>query len=222
MRVNGDVWFDFTGNTHYTGPFEGPPRPADIDEIVGFHNSSGIGVLGLDAGESIWDIDDYYIANTDHHSFSPLVDFWGDHRIDYRAMTGAGGFADWTPSAVSGENFEMIDEQPHDADVTHNVSTASGGDIDTFAHETAVLPFRPIEAIQVIYAAKREQGGPSSMEPVIHISGELLSGTPRGNTTDYSMQSDVWETFTPVASGGDGVITVADYDARDIGYRKVT
>lgn len=222
FKVNGDVWFDYTGSTVYEGTYGRGilgPVPANVNEIVFGHVTNGVGAIGI-TGQPVWDIDDLYISNGDaSNPRSPCVGFFGDHRIDWRAVVANGAHADWIPSE-SGDNFEMVDEAVHTDDTDYNESNTPG-DRDSFEVEDAILAGYPVDAMQPVYAAKRTQGGPSSMRSFVRHGGQDYDGTARGNTTNYSFGGmDVWERIT--ASGESPVvITDSVFNAVEVGYEKV-
>lgn len=218
MRVNGDVWFRFDGNTAFDPPSD--TIPETVNEIVFGKNTKGLGSLGVDAGVTTWAFDDMYIANGDSSNpKSPLVDFWGDHRIDYRTVTAPGNYAQWIPTVTGEENWDMVDDNPHDGASTFNYTNVPG-DRDSFVTEDAVLTGYPIDAMQPIYAARRIEGGPSSMRPFVRHGGTDYDGEARDNTTDFSFWMDIWEQLT--VSGESPVpISSAVFNALEVGYEKV-
>jgi len=225
FRCDGDVWFRFDGNTLYEGEDDrsdpAQPIPALCHEITYLKKSEGTGSIGIgmssgDVGR--WIMQDLYIANGEtDDGRSPLVDFWGDHRIDYLAPTADGNYTDWQPSH-SGEHYVEVDDNPNDANVSYNGSWVIG-DRDSFDHEPSPVPGVNIDAIQVIYSARRAMGGPSKTAAFIRVAGEDFDGDDLGNATSYIFQYEIWENVTH-SGESPVVITESIFNAMEIGYQK--
>jgi len=74
-------------------------------------------------------MDDFWIL--DGNGGSPQDTFLGDVHVDILLPTGAGNASDFTPSA--GSNWENVDDNPDDIDVTHN-TTVTAADIDLYTY----------------------------------------------------------------------------------------
>jgi hypothetical protein len=218
IRINGVNKLALSGIDTYHDPSPGsfyPTPDVGWDEVVVGHLTCGAGfVIGQYAGPVIWDFDDLYIADTLSVTTNDVVDFWGDHRIDARIVTADGAMTQMTP--VSGSaHYVHVDDLVPDDDATYNTESTPG-EIDTFVVENAPVAGYNVDAVQVIYLARRSQEGDSLTKPVLRSGSTNYSGAAKGDAQTYAYNWDIW-TKDP---GDYSVITDTEWNAMEVGVEK--
>lgn len=106
VRVNGDVWATFTGNTKYSSTLS---------------TANGIKLYGLPSAVNAW-YDDFYICDGTGSSNNTYL---GDARVDTIFPSGAGASAQFTPTG-STNNWENVDESSPNDDTDYNAADTAG------------------------------------------------------------------------------------------------
>lgn len=222
LKINGATQMNLTGQDTYIDPTTGgflipyPAPPIGWDEIVIGHLTAGNAVsIGQNVGEHIWDFDDLYVADGSvGTATNDVSDFWGDHRIDARRVTADGAMTQMTPLSGT-DHFDMVDDLTQDGDTTYN-SELTAGQIDTFVVENAPAAGYDVDAVQVVYLARRSQEGTSVTKPVLRSGGSNYSGAGVYNTQTYDYHWGIW-TKDPADNG---VISDTDWNAMEVGVEK--
>ncbi len=118
-------------------------------QLIEFRNNTG-GVA--------MDLDDMYFADG-----SGGQAFLGDCAVQTKLATAAGNSAQWTPSA--GTNVSCIDETPPNDD-TDYVSSATPGQVDTYAFADLAANSGPPLAVNVVMRARKDDAGSRSIAAV--------------------------------------------------------
>lgn len=130
-----------------------------------------------------YDIDDAYLFDT---TGGANDDFVGDVRWKLGVVSGAGNSTDFTP--LSSTNASNVDDNPPDDDTSYN-SSATPGDVDTFALTDPVSASDTILTVQVVTRARKEDAGARTLRNVVYLStagspteesGDLLPDTAYG------------------------------------------
>lgn len=133
--------------------------------------------------------DDLYVLDTG--GSAPQNDFLGDIKVVPQRVDGAGSNTDFTPSA--GSNYENVDETPSsDEDTTYNEGS-SVGDKDSYSMGT-VETGGTIFGKKVSMDVKKTDVGEAGIKHLLHINGSDYLGDEKILTTDYVIESFIWET----------------------------
>jgi hypothetical protein len=172
---------------------------------VGILNSQSIGATTLD-------FDDMYLFDQSGGTYN---DFFGDARVDVRAVTGAGATTTFTPS--TGSNFQNVDDATPNGDTDSN-STATVGAIDTFVIQDAPVTGAGIGLVQVSLYAKKSDAGTCTIASVVRHSGVNYTAAAQAPGTGYSYLSTIYSKNP----GTSAAWVEADFNAAEIGYSKVS
>lgn len=136
------------------------------------------------SGENI-DIDDLYIDD---------ADFQGNCRVDTLWPSGAGNYAQWTPSPSGTDNHNNVDDATdQDDDTTHN-ETGVLNEIDSFAFDNidAILGSE-IKAVAVNLATRKTDAGARKITPLMRMGGSDYLGTEVDIFDTYMTLQEVFE-----------------------------
>lgn len=155
------------------------------------------------------DFDDWYILDG---SGSTLNDFLGDRKVTISRPTGAGNYAQFTPSA--GANYQNVDDPTPDGGATKNTS-GTPGNIDSFpvdAITAASVDFAMVQAI-----ADKSDTGTRTLATFIRQSATDYAGTAQALT------QGAWLPVSQVyATCPDGTSwTATKLNAMEFGYKEV-
>jgi archaellin len=155
--------------------------------------------------------DDWYVLDDQG---SQNNNFLGDVRVDTLWPSGAGNYAQWTPSA--GNNYENVDDATPDDDSTYNDGDTNG-DKDSFALDDLASPSGTVHAVQhVTYGKKTDAGGTGKYKPLYRISAADYNGneiTPGGS---YWFETDIEELSPATASAW----TVSEINGMEAGVER--
>lgn len=141
----------------------------------------------------------------------------GSYRIYCRRPTGAGNYADWTPSAST--NVSNVDDaQGNDGDGTYN-SDSTAGHRDSFQFGAVPWTSGTIASICHRLVARKDDAGVRSIAPMQRQSGADQDGTTQVVTTAYAGYRQILET-NPSTSAA---YTTAEMRATspEFGYKEV-
>lgn len=118
-------------------------------------------------------------------------DFLGDVRVDDVLPTGAGNYAQFTPSA--GANFECVDDTDIDNDTTY-VSSETVGHKDSYAMGDLSAIGADIHAVIACVTARKDDAGTRKIKPLIRIAGTDYEGDEISLGDSYHTYQHVWLT----------------------------
>lgn len=168
-------------------------------------------IRGLSGGTQV--IDDIVVGDD---SGSDATDLLGEARIELLQPNGIGNSSGWTP--LSGSNFQNVDDtNPIDGDTTYN-STSTATAKDTFTCTNLTASAGTVHAVQVGFAARKENGGARTMRNVIRSNVTEATGITRNAPETYGYRNDIFENDPD----GGGNWTVSSVNAMEIGYELVT
>jgi len=159
------------------------------------------------SGDDVY-VDDLYVDSADFH---------GDSRVDTLWPSGAGNYAQWTPSA--GSNYQNIDDANEmDDDTTYN-STGVSDEIDSFAYDNlaALVAGHTIDAVALNVCA-RGDGASQKVTPLCRISTTDYLGTEVAYADGvYSLGQMIWAT-----NPAGGAWTESGINGAEFGYKHTT
>ena len=165
------------------------------------------------SGTLYWDYDDLYVCDG---SGSLNNDFLGDVRIDPLLPSGAGTYAEWTPS--TGSNYQNVDETLTDGDTTYN-ETSTVNNRDSHTYSNCPVADSAIFFVQSNMMAKKTDAGTVGISPTARISSVDCVGAEQFVSSSYVDMLTVWEQ-TPEGSPQTWTTTIID--AAEFGYKKTT
>lgn len=147
-------------------------------------------------------------------SGSSFNDLQGDVGVEIISPTGAGNYAQFTPSAST--NVSNIDDAYNgiDDDTTYNATAAGSANKDSFVHSDLTAPSGgAILAVVVSAYARKTDGGSNQLKPFARLSATDATGTGKELTGTYGFIQLPMET-----KPGGGAWTVADVNNAEFGY----
>ena len=119
---------------------------------------------------------------------SDVTDWVGDKAVLWRKATGAGNYAEWTPSA--GANWQNIDDLgTRDEDATYNASSTPGQK-DSFVIED--IATGSVLAVQSVMRIRKDDAGPRSVRPLFRISSTDYVGATVTANDGYTTSTEVF------------------------------
>ena len=137
-----------------------------------------------------------------------------DRRVECVVPTGAGNYAQFTPSA--GSNWQNVDEVPPNTDTDYN-ETATLNNIDSFAHGALAGTPSTIDAVIVNVRARNTTSGAGSVAPFLRSSTTDSVGTGVSLNTTYQ---DFQSVYLTDPATGSAWASAAAVNAAEIGYKK--
>lgn len=192
-RINGVNWVDFTGDTQTTAN-------ATADGVR-FANTSNAGNV---------DVDDIYVLDSNGAANN---DFLGDCRVEGLLPSGAGNYAQFTPSA--GSNYENVDEDAQDGDSTYNESDTNGH-MDTFAMGNLTSTSGSIYGLQWLAHARKTDGGARVMRRLIRQGGSDYEGSDVSLADTYAYYREMLEQDPDTSAAW----TISGVNAVEAGYKR--
>jgi len=153
--------------------------------------------------------DDIYLLNTSGGSNN---DFLGDTRIEGRVPTGAGNYAQFTPS--TGSNWQNVDEVPANGDTDYN-STATVNNKDSFAHQSLSSLSGTIRWVNHWVLARKDDAGTRKVAPLFRISASDYVGTDDTLSTSYQYFGQVYENSPATSSAW----AISEINNAELGYK---
>lgn len=197
VRVDGEVWATFTGDTQSTGN--------------AFANVIKLG--GGAGGASNDDFDDLYIL--DGTGAAPNNAYWGNTQIECIVPTGAGNYAEWTTLFGAPTHWQAEDEVPPDEDTSY-VESAVLDQRDTYNFLNLGVVSATINGIQVLTRARTTLAGVANIARLYRQAGADYQGADVVLQTSYNYQREVIE-LDPAA--GPGAWVVAAVNSAEFGAR---
>lgn len=159
-------------------------------------------------------VDDLYICDG-----SGGDDFRGDCKVECLRPSGAGNYAQFTPSA--GSNYQNVDDPfasapCPDGDSTYNVSSGVGNK-DSFVFENLATTAGTIEGIQIGINARKTDAGSRTLRTFVRQSSTDYEGSDKSVLDSYSALLQVHESnpSTAVAWTITDINTNAEFGYKD-------
>lgn len=159
----------------------------------------------------VTEYDDVYLCDA---SGSLNNDFLGDIRIVGLVPTGAGNYAQWTPS--TGSNWQNVDETGPNGDTDYN-SDSTPGHRDSFVMGDLPTGAASVLAVQYTLVARKDDAGTRQVAPFVRISGTDYDGTTVSVTTTYDTYRELKET-SPATSAA---WTPSEVNGMEYGVKEV-
>lgn len=200
--------------------------------VAKIHASAGMLQIRRN-GELVVDMANIDLKNPSYATVTGVLLGWASHfdfddfRYDYDTLVpipegrsiqttvNADVEADWTRLS-GGSNYLMVDEMTCDDDTTYN-STSTIDARDLFS--LAGLGFNPdaIHAVQLIYAARKDDVATRVVQSVLKSDSEEVLGALNYLTTDYTWSGHIFE----LDPNGDVPWTKESVEALQIGYQYI-
>jgi hypothetical protein len=219
------VYIEFKTKIHdTTGTWEVWKNGVSIGSASGVDTRNGgtsgvIGsaLIGNDAGNSNnYDVRYDDLVFLDTTGSAPNNDRIGDVRVAVLVPSGAGNYAQWTPSA--GSNYQNVDDLASvDDDTTYN-SEATAGDKDSFAMGN--LPTTPstVYAIAESIRYRKDDAGSSTIRQLLRISSTDYEDADISVADAYTYTRRIRETNPNTTAAWTG----SDVDGLEAGYKRQT
>jgi hypothetical protein len=228
VALNGGAWYyiEFRATIHNTaGAYAVRVNGVPIDGISDATNVNTRGSGTNNFANQVWMHDsanhligtghfrysDFYLLD---NSGSSLNDFLGDVRYDVLYPSGAGTYAQFTPSA--GSNYETVDESP--ANTTDYVTSTADNQIDSYQFADLSVSAATIHAVIVNAFAQKTDTGAKSLAIFCKASdGNETAGPDQVLGTSWLVYQRVLA--QEPAAGGDRPWTVARVNGCEFGVK---
>jgi hypothetical protein len=147
--------------------------------------------------------DDFWIADDQ---------FYGDCRIQAISPTGAGNYAQWTPSA--GSNWDCVEEKP--PSTSEYISSGTVGQIDTYATGDVTPTAGTVVAVQGNFYCQKSDAGNRSIALATRLSSTDDVGSTLVLPSSWGYMCDI-KTTKP----GGGAWTISDVNSAEFGVKMV-
>lgn len=148
-------------------------------------------------------------------SGSEMNDFLGVVNVNLHQQTGAGNYAQFTPSA--GSNYQNVDDSAPDGDSTYNESNTPN-QIDSFAMGNLPAGTTTVHALYKWWNAKRTDATARGLSPLFRISSTDYVGTNQNLGASYQYYGQAYP-LSPATSSAWGV---SEVDGLEAGYKLTT
>ena len=205
---------------------------SSMSVVAKIHESTGILQIRRN-GELVIDMSNLNLKNPSYTTVTGVLLGWASHfdfddfRYDYDTLVpipegrsiqttvNADVEADWTRLS-GGSNYLMVDETTCDDDTTYN-STSTIDARDLFS--LAGLGFNPdaIHAVQLIYAARKDDVATRVVQSILKSDSEEVLGAENYLTTNYTWSGHIFE----LDPNGDIPWTKESVEALQIGYQYI-
>ena len=187
VRVNGEVWITFNGDTQAT-----VNPTANIIRISGFGN----------APQSHFD--DIYIL--DGTGGAPNNDYWGDTQIECLVPDGAGFYTAWATLVGAATHWQSVSEIPPDDDISY-VADNTVGNNDSYTFGNLSVVSAVISGIQVLIRAREDAAGGPTVKRLYRNGGADNLGVGVALGLTYTYIREIMET-DPIAAAAWTVATI--------------
>lgn len=145
----------------------------------------------------------------------PFQDKLGPCRIHTLLPSGAGNYAQFTPS--TGSNYQNVDDSTYsDEDTTYNTS-GSGSLIDTFAFGNLSVDPKDIHALQMCMRGKKLDAGSRNMRHKMRIDSTDYNGASQAIASDYEYHPEIFAESPATSSDW----TKTEIDGAEFGYESL-
>lgn len=232
MSVTGALEIlDYNSTVIHTAPgFFTLNSWCSIAIVAKIHSSAGVLKIWRN-GELVIDMTNINLKNPSYATVTGALLGWASHfdfddfRYDYGTQTpiqegrsvqtvvNADIEADWTRLSGS-NNFDMVKEATCDGDTTYN-STSTIDARDLFS--LAGLGFNPdaIHAVQLLYAARKDDVATRVLQSVLKSDSEEVLGDDNYLTTNYTWKGSIFE----LNPDGNVAWNKTSVEALQIGYQ---
>lgn len=169
------------------------------------------GQAGLLGSDNAMLIDDFWVVDT---TGAVNNGFLGDCRAQTLLPSGVGNAATWTPSV--GSNYANVDDASPNSDTDYN-SSATAGQIDTFAYGDLTPTAGDIKAVQHLLYARKDDAGARTVRPVTRIGATDYVGASVNVADSYAYAVDIDEVSPATAVAW----TLAEVNAAEFGIELV-
>lgn len=194
VRVNGEVWVTYTGDTKSSTTLS---------------TASSIRLYGLTPAVYAW-FDDFYICDG---TGSQNNGYLGDARVDTIFPSGAGASAQFTPTG-SANNWKNVDDPSPDDDTSYNAGDTAG-QIDSFAFTDLVSLNSTIFGVQENIVARKDDAGTRVLRGVTRVDSVNYEGADMALTDSYLDCRQIWEKNPATAASW----SESDINAAEFGYK---
>jgi hypothetical protein len=140
--------------------------------------------------------------------------FAGEVRVQTSLVTGAGNYAQFTPS--TGSNFQNVDESVENGDTDYN-SSSTVNQIDSFAMADLVAGTQAPKGVQVTIVWRKDDAGVRQGAALLRIGGADYVGNTVTLGSAYSMAMQEYDTNPATAAAW----TASDVNGMEAGYKLV-
>lgn len=194
--VNGELWASASGVDTKNGG-------TGYIDAMSFHHANG---------NNQTSVDDWYILDTAGADNNARL---GDCKVEVLHPTGAGATTDWTPSA--GSNWQDVDEAATNGD-TDYVSSATPGDVDTYAYGNLATGAGVVFAVQHLLSIRKDDAGARTARPLSRVGGTDYPGVTRAVFDTYTYDVQIEEENPDTAAPW----TIADVNGAEFGVELVS
>lgn len=194
VRVNGEVWATFSGDTKYS---------------TTLNTANAIRLGGLPAAINVW-YDDLYVCDG---TGSVNNSYLGDCRVDALFPSGAGASAQFAPTG-SANNWENVDDASPDDDATYNASDTAGS-LDSFVFADLSALGATVFGVQANIIARKDDAGSRTLRAVARIGGANYEGSDLALSDSYLDLRQIWDK-NPATSAA---WTESQINAAEFGYK---
>ncbi|NCC03457.1 MAG: hypothetical protein EOM37_05340 [Proteobacteria bacterium] len=194
VRVNGEVWATYTGDTKYSSTLA---------------TANSIRISGFPSAVQVW-YDDLYICDG---TGAVNNGYLGDVRVDTLFPSGVGASAQFTPTG-SATNWENVDDAAPDDDTSYNASETAG-QIDSFTFADLTALNAAIMGVQANILARKDDAGNRQMRAVARVGSTNYEGADLTLTDSYLDHRTIWNQNPATAAAW----TEAEINAAEFGYK---
>lgn len=165
-----------------------------------YHTTSGIARIRF---QGISRFDDIYICDT---TGSKNNTFLGDTRVSALMPNAVGASSDFAPSDSTSDNYEMVNDDTNDGDVTY-VESSGVGDLDLYNIESMSETPNTVDGISVSSSMKKSGAGDRTAKITCQSDGTNSESIEIFPGTSYQYLSAIFEDdpATGTAWTGSGV-----------------
>jgi hypothetical protein len=194
VRVNGEVWATYTGDTKYSATLA---------------TANSIRLSGFPSTIQVW-YDDLYICDA---TGAVNNSYLGDVRVDTIFPSGVGASAQFAPTGSS-TNWENADDASPDEDTSYNASETAGH-IDSFTFADLTTLNATIMGVQANILARKDDAGTRLLRAVTRVGSTNYEGADLTMTDSYIDHRTIWNQNPATAAAW----TEAEINAAEFGYK---
>ena len=158
--------------------------------------------------------DDVYLSDTT--GSAPNNDFLGDVKVEVLYPSGAGTYAEWTPS--TGSNYQNVDEAGTPNNDTDYNSSATPNQRDLFAMGNLATTSGTVFGVQTHMVARKDDAGTRQVALMTKSGATETVGSTETLTTSYvNYDGTVMETDPNTAAAW----TITNVNAIEAGYKEI-
>jgi hypothetical protein len=185
---------------------------------TGGANSDNVQIGPVSGGASGWnqDYDDFWVCDT---SGSVNNDFLGDRRIYTLYPSGNGNYSQLarTGGTASG-NYTAVQEAQQDSDTSY-VSSATAGQIDSYAFDDLPATAATVNAVQFNQVARKDDAGTRQIAPFQrNVTTDSVGATSANLSSSYDDIRTISEVSLQTASAW----TVSEINASEFGTKIIS